>query len=323
PLLDHLAVRYFAEGSDELPFGRVADGADLTWDRWAPAGDLPAEMTSGVAPGPLNGIYVPLRATGRQCQGAFVTLTLLSGERVVAETTRPAFDIGGWSGFAVLGRTLRAGDPYRFTATTNRPACSVGMGLTGPRAARQLLIEDPDQAVRLVSTEQSWIYERPSAWPLVSVHGRWRSFPDQASLLAWAATRPPEDADVAPFVGDDHPPAPAGASAPRLLSSRMADNTVRAEVAAAADSLLVVSQNLADGWKAEVDGKPAPIVPVDGALIGVFVPSGQHTVTLDYLPRTFVAGAGITGAALVAAGLAVGMPAWRRRRVRLAPEANR
>ncbi|HET7720157.1 MAG TPA: YfhO family protein [Acidimicrobiales bacterium] len=314
PLLDHLAVRYFAEGGDELPFGRVADGADLTWDRWAPAKDLPAEMTSGVAPGPLNGIYVPLRATGKQCRGAFVTLTLRSGGGVVAETTRPAFDIGGWSGFAILARSLRAGDPYRFTATTNRPACNVDVGLTGPRAARQLLIEDPDQAVRLVSTEQSWIYERPSAWPLVSVHGRWRSFPDQASLLAWAATRPPEDADVAPFVGEGQPATPPGAPAPRLLSSRISDNTVRAEVAGAAGSLLVVSQNLADGWKAEVDGKPAPIVPVDGALIGVFVPPGQHTVTLDYLPRTFVAGAGITGAAVVAAGLAVWMPVGRRRR---------
>lgn len=313
PLLDHLAVRYFAEGTDELPFGRVADGADLTWDRWAPAKDLPAEMTSGVAPGPLNGIYVPLRATAKQCRGAFVTLTVLSGDRLVAETTRPGFDIGGWSGFAILAGSLKEGDPYRFTATTNTPTCNVDVGLTGPRAARQLLIEDPDQAVRLVSTEQSWIYERPSAWSLVSVHGRWRSFPDQASLLAWAATRPPEDADVAPFVGDGHPPAPPGASAPQLLSSRISDNTVRAEVTGTASSLLVVSQNLADGWRAEVDGQPVPIVPVDGALIGVFVPPGQHTVTLDYLPRSFVAGAGITGAALVAAGVVALVPRRRRR----------
>jgi uncharacterized membrane protein YfhO len=118
-------------------------------------------------------------------------------------------------------------------------------------------------------------------------------------------------------VGDGRPPAAAGAPAPRLLSSRISDNTVRAEVAAGADSLLVVSQNLADGWTAKVDGEPAAIVPVDGALIGVFVPPGQHTVTLDYLPRTFVAGAGITGAALVAAGLSVAMPVWRRRRVPL------
>jgi hypothetical protein len=314
PLLDHLGVRFFAEGGDELPFGRVAGGADLAWDRWASAKGLPAEMTSGVAPGPLNGIYVPLRATSKGCRGAFVTLTVMSGDRLVAETTRPAFDIGGWSGFALLARSLNAGDPYRFTATTNRPTCNVDIGLTGPRAARQLLIEDPDQAVRLVSTEQSWIYERPSAWPLVSAHPRWRAFPDQESLLAWAVTRPPADADVAPFVGS-HPEPQAGAGASAVVrSSSIEDNTVRAEVTGGAESLLVVSQNLADGWTAKVDGKPAPIVPVDGALIGVFVPPGDHTVTLKYLPRTFLAGAGVTGAALVAAGFVYGLPLVRRRR---------
>ncbi|HVL06633.1 MAG TPA: YfhO family protein [Acidimicrobiales bacterium] len=314
PLLDHLAVRFFAEGGDELPFGRVAEGADLTWDRWARGTDLPGEMTSGIAPGPLNGIYVPLRAVGR-CRGAFVTLTLMSGDRVVADTTRPAFDIGGgWAGFALLARSLEAGDPYRFTATTNRPSCAVDVGLLGTRAARQLLIEDPDQAVVLVSTEQSWIYERPSAWPLVSAHARWRAFPDQESLLAWVVSRPPADADVAPFVGD-HPEPRAGAGpAPEVRSSKIEDNRVRAEVSGGVESLLVVSQNLAEGWKARIDGKPAPIVPVDGALIGVFVPPGDHTVTLHYLPRTFQAGAGITGAGLVAAGLAFVVPAGRRRR---------
>jgi len=314
PLLDHLAVRFFAEGADELPFGRVDLDADLSWDRWASTEGLPDQATAGTAPGPLNGIYVPLRTLGKPCRGAFVTLTLLSGSRVVATTTRPSFDIGGgWTGFAVLARSLSAGDPYRFTATADRPACNVDIGMVGPRAARQLLIEDPGQAVRLVSTEQSWIYERPSAWPLVSVHGRWRSFPDQASLLAWAATRPPEDADVAAHVGDGHPPAPLGSPAPQLLSSNIADNTVRAEVQAGAYSLLVVSQNLADGWRAEIDGNPATMVAVDGALMGVFVPPGRHTVTLDYLPRTFLAGGAMTGVALLAAGLTVVMPAWRRR----------
>jgi len=98
-----------------------------------------------------------------------------------------------------------------------------------------------------------------------------------------------------------------------VLSSRISDNTVRAEVAGGADSLLVVSQNLADGWTARVDGEPAPIVPVDGALMGVFVPSGQHTVTLEYLPRTFLAGGAVTGLALVAAALTVVVPARRKR----------
>ncbi len=316
PVLDHLAVRYFAEGADELPFGRVAGDADLTWDRWASVDGLPADATSGLAPGPLNGIYVPLRASSKACRGAFVTLTLLSGDRPLAHATRPSFDIGGgWTGFAVVGRALAAGDSYRFTATSDKAGCTVDIGMTGPRAARQLLIEDPGQDVRLVSTEESWIYERPSAWPLVSTHARWRAFPDQASLLAWAATRPPEDADVAAYVGPAGAhlaPAP-GAPPPQVLSSRIGDNTVHAEVTGGATSLLVVSQNLATGWTAKVDGEPAPVVAVDGALMGVFVPAGRHTVTLGYLPRPFVAGAAVTGVALLAAGVAV-LPPRRRRR---------
>lgn len=313
PLLDHLGVRYFAEGADELPFGRVADGADLVWDRWAPAGDLPADVMSGVAPGPLNGIYVPLRA-GKGCRGAFVTMTLLTGDRVVATTTRPAFDVGGgWTGFAVLARTVAAGDPYRFTATTTQPGCRVDVGMNGPRAARQLLIEDPDQAVRLASTTESWIYERPSAWPLVSAHARWKAFGDQATLLAWAATRPPEDADVAAFVGHAPPGAPGVAGpAPAVPAFDISDNGVRAEVTGGVGSLLVVSQNLAAGWRAKVDGRPAAIVAVDGALIGVFVPAGTHTVTLDYLPRSFLAGGAVTGVAMLAGGVVL-VRAVRRR----------
>ncbi|HEX2119421.1 MAG TPA: hypothetical protein VHF91_09575, partial [Acidimicrobiales bacterium] len=46
PLLDHLAVGYFVEGTSELPYGRVAAGADLTWDRWASAPTLPDEAVS-------------------------------------------------------------------------------------------------------------------------------------------------------------------------------------------------------------------------------------------------------------------------------------
>ena len=316
PLLDDLGVRFFAEGTDELPFGRVDAAYDLGWDRWAPATELADTATAGVAPGPLNGVYLPLRAGGR-CHGATVRLSLLSGSRTLASSDRPAFDLtGGWTGFALVGRALASGDPYRLTVTSTVPACKVDVGMAGDRAARQLLLEDPGQAVRLASTEQAWIYERPTAWPLVSAHGRWRAFPDQAQLLAWAAHRPPEEAGVAAYVG------PAGAQGspavaapdPVVLSSRISDNSVRAEVAGEARSLLVVSQNLSVGWGAKVDGRPAPLVPVDGALLGVFVPPGRHTVVLDYRPRTFVAGAGVTGAALAAVAASL-LPRRRRRRI--------
>jgi hypothetical protein len=319
PLLDDLGVRFFAESTDELPFGRVADGADLTWDRWVPADTAGDAATAGVAPGPLNGMYVPLRVQGR-CRDAWVQLTLRSGDRTVATSQRAAFDVnGGWTGFALLGRTLAPGDPYRFTATSTAASCRVQLGLAGPRVARQLLVEDPGQAVRLVSTEQAWIYERPSAWELVSAHARWRAFPDQASLLAWAATRPPADADVAAFVAPPSasPSSPAAAPGPApVVTSSISDNSVRADVTGAAQSLLVVSENLASGWAAQVDGKATPLVPVDGALMGVFVPAGHHTVTLRYRPKTFLAGSAVTSLALVGVAVAAVLPAWRRRRLR-------
>lgn len=314
PLLDHLGVRYFAVGTGELPFGRVADDADLVWDRWASVAGLPDEALTGIAPGPLNGMYVPMRAVGEEaCDGARVHLSLESGGRTLATSSRSGFDVGGgWTGFALLGRGLAAGDQYRISATSSEPGCGVAVGMVGPRVARQPLIEDPDQAVRLVSTEQAWIYERPSAWELVSAHQRWRAFPDQADLLAWAVNRPPEDADVAAYVGAPVPgPAPVTGQAPVVTSSRISDNSVRAEVSGGSGALVVVSQNLADGWTARVDGRAAPVVAVDGALMGVFVPPGRHTVVLNYLPRSFVLGTAVSGVALALALVAVAVPRTR------------
>jgi hypothetical protein len=314
PLLDHLAVRFFVEGTDELPFGRVAEDADLSWDRWVPVAGLTDEAISGVAPGPLNGIYLPLR-TEERCRSAAVRLSLESRGRTLASAARAGFDAGGgWTGFAIIGRELAAGDPYRLVVTSDRPGCRVQAGMLGSRMARQLLIEDPGQSIRLASTEQAWIYERPSAWPLVSAHRRWRAFSDQEQLLAWAASRPPEDADVATYVGPDRPGSGPGPE-PVVVSSEVVDNSVEAVVQGDATSLLVVSQDLADGWSARIDGEPAELVAVDGALQGVFVPPGRHTVVLSYMPRSFLLGSAVSGPAFLGLVLAWIAP-WQGRRRR-------
>jgi hypothetical protein len=262
----------------------------------------------------LNGVYLPLR-TGGKCRGAWVRLSLVSRGRTVASSTRSAFDAGGgWTGFAIVGRDLAPGDPFRLAVTSTKAGCRVDVGMAGPRVARQLLVEDPGQAIRLASTEQAWIYQRPSAWPLVSAHRRWRAFPDQASLLAWAVARPPEDADVAAYVGPDRPGPGAGPD-PVVVSSLVVDNSARAVVQGDAESLLVVSQDLATGWTARIDGRPTGLVRVDGALQGVFVPPGRHTVVLRYMPRTFLVGSAVSGAALVVLVLAwVGPRLLPRRR---------
>jgi len=48
--------------------------------------------------------------------------------------------------------------------------------------------------------------------------------------------------------------------------------------------LLVLAQPWAPGWRARIDGAPAPLVRTNIAGLGVVVPAGRHTVELDYRP---------------------------------------
>ncbi|HYC87686.1 MAG TPA: YfhO family protein [Thermoanaerobaculia bacterium] len=48
------------------------------------------------------------------------------------------------------------------------------------------------------------------------------------------------------------------------------------------------------GWRATLDGKPVDTAIANHAFVGVPVPRGRHRVRLEYWPRTFAWGAGIT-----------------------------
>ena len=69
------------------------------------------------------------------------------------------------------------------------------------------------------------------------------------------------------------------------------------------------------GWQAEVDGRAAPVLPVDLALTGVVVPAGSHELVFRYRPARFYMGLAISTAswlvvlgALVFAAKAPGAP---------------
>src|SRR5205823_1228917 len=48
--------------------------------------------------------------------------------------------------------------------------------------------------------------------------------------------------------------------------------------------MVVLSDTYFPGWRARVDGKAAGIYEVNGAMRGVLVPAGLHTVTMRYRP---------------------------------------
>ena len=61
-------------------------------------------------------------------------------------------------------------------------------------------------------------------------------------------------------------------------------NEIAFETAAPAPAVLVASELVYPGWKAEVDGDEVPIRRADGVLRSVAVPAGTHRVTMSYRP---------------------------------------
>ncbi|HYR08478.1 MAG TPA: YfhO family protein, partial [Longimicrobium sp.] len=55
-------------------------------------------------------------------------------------------------------------------------------------------------------------------------------------------------------------------------------------------ALLVLADNYHDGWKVEVDGRPATLVRANHTLRGVVVPAGAHRVTFSFAPEDLYTG---------------------------------
>jgi len=81
----------------------------------------------------------------------------------------------------------------------------------------------------------------------------------------------------------------------------------RLHTEAAHDTLLRVAVPYFPGWRAAVDGRDQPVVPVDLALLGVVVPAGKHEVVVRFRSNWFLTGALVSALSWV---LALGWLSW-------------
>lgn len=96
---------------------------------------------------------------------------------------------------------------------------------------------------------------------------------------AWYA---PADANL----GDlELPAAPLAATV-----TRFAAGNLDATLTAPAPGYLVLAEVFYPGWQATVNGEPAAILPVNGALMAVPLPAGAATVSLRFWPASFTWG---------------------------------
>lgn len=84
--------------------------------------------------------------------------------------------------------------------------------------------------------------------------------------------------------------------------------------------VLVLADAYYPGWTAAVDGRPTPVIPVDGMFRGVEIGPGEHEVNIEYAPASLQAGAITSGITLLVVLLA--LRPWRNRRRRRAEKAE-
>jgi hypothetical protein len=94
-------------------------------------------------------------------------------------------------------------------------------------------------------------------------------------------------------------PLPAGASE-RAVITGLRPNRVEISVSAKSAAVLVMSDTLHPGWRAEVDGRRVPMVHANRVMRALPVPRGEHEVVMTYCPLSFTLGASLSFLSILA-----------------------
>jgi hypothetical protein len=314
PVLDRLAVKYFALSPDQvtgrfqaLPVGNgsvsIANGSSMTCT-------LPAQALRGVTVESL----APLHAANPR-RGVTITVTAREGDRTVS-SDRFLGQIGQGAGpisVALAGEDLGAGGPI-----------TIAVGVSGGQEAMTLAANDgvpicaavnpqPDN-LRLVHADAGTvIYQRLTALPRIRWASKSTVIPDPAQRLAALKAGVPADTVV---LGS---PGAAISGQPGTVSMRTdRGGDIAADVNARGAGYLVVADAMQQpGWSVTVDGKSAKLVPADHAMVAVAVPRGLHHIAFRYHAPGLRTGAVATGVGIL---IVIGLFWWemghRRRRTR-------
>ena len=152
---------------------------------------------------------------------------------------------------------------------------------------RYFLTSSQEQRPGAIYQDARWkVYENPTGYPRAWVVHAARLEPSD-KVAAETVSGGGFDARRTVLVERPVVVEAAGDGAGELVSYPvMQANRMAMEVRAESRGMLVISENYYPGWRAAVNGQPAEIYRVDGALRGVVVPPGSSRVTLDYSPAS-------------------------------------
>lgn len=317
PVLDRLAVKYFAFGSPGIAGTSAAptptDGsvAAAAGGAGAGGGTVPCTMPGG----PIRGLTVtlgdgltPAVPTDGVTVHAMLAAggTSLSAGRYLAE--------GASSGravqLAVAGENLPLNTSVRVTFTVSGATGPLSLAASGGHAVCTPIRPIADDLRLVYADASATIYQRLTALPRIRWSSRAIVVPDRhAQVSRLAAGLDPDTVELTR-------PGPAASGGPVAVSVDSGNgDRIAVTVHAAANGYLTIADAMQQpGWSVTVDGKRAALVPADVAMAAVAVPAGAHRVVFGYDPPHQRLGAALTFAGLLIAAGLFGWDGWIRRR---------
>lgn len=191
-------------------------------------------------------------------------------------------------------------------------AAALGVGLVVAPASRTAALREAGFAVeRRLSDGDTVLYRRAAPRFQVLHEVAAAAGPEESLRLVLEPDFDPARTVIleSPEQAVEVEPPPAGAPE-RVRVRSQTPERIRLQVEVASAGVLVIADTWYPGWKAAVDGEPAPVLRANYAFRAVALGPGLHEVELRYAPRSFRRGcaASALGLALLAA-----LAAWAAR----------
>jgi hypothetical protein len=165
---------------------------------------------------------------------------------------------------------------------------------------------DPDLRPVPTDVDLPALYRSVTAYPRSFMVHRAVVADDRAALAAVHDPSEPTRETVYLSAGSPLDVAVAEPSLTRIV--RYEPNLVEVEILAAGEGFCVLTDMAYPGWRADLDGAPAPIIRADFAMRAVAVPQGHHRLLFRYRPASVLLGTALSLLSLAP----LGWLGWRR-----------